>query len=506
MKRLALAGVAALIGTAAFVLPTTNVQAASFSVALTAFVDAPTDTTVTLGTFPTQGFAGQTCEVNANGTNNTSVHLLNDLIVSSVNSVTMLNVERAPGAQTPADGPITLNDNVTISVFIGNRDSGIDGGVWSGVFSGDIEVEFTCTPTQTTSTTPTTTTTTTTTVPEVEIDLCHSNADGSYTLEGPLTEAEAQQLHGGHAGDIIPAPEGGCPPPPEVELCHSNADGSFSLEGPFTPAEAEQLHGDHPNDINPAPAGGCAGVQTVEINLCHTNADDTYSVEGPLTQAEAQRLHGSHAADIIPAPEGGCPAAAEVAVGAIGPVCIADIPFISYEIITNFGATTVDLTITDVNGDVVAEYPNAPLIDTVIYPGASADPEDWPGWRLAANGNWEPDPSDAHLREGLLVTATINPSGSALVAYPPATEACADPPPPGGGSSSGTPTGGGGSSSGTPTGGGGASSGTPTGGLPVTGSGSTIGILLAALALIAGGFLLIRSTRTEDTATDNPTD
>jgi hypothetical protein len=495
MKRLALAAVAALIGTAAFVLPTTSVQAADFSVGLTAFVDAPTGSTVDLGTFSTQGFAGQTCEVNANGTNNTSVHLLNDLIVTSVNSVTMLNVERAPGAQTPANGPITLNDNVNISVFIGNQDSGLDGGVWSGIFSGDIVVEFTCSPTQTTSTT---TTTTTTTVPEVEIDLCHANPDGSYTLEGPFTPAEAQQLHGDHPNDINPAPEGGCPPPPEVELCHSNSDGSFSLEGPFTPAEAQQLHGDHPNDINPAPAGGCAGVRTVEISLCHTNADDTYSVEGPLTQAEAQRLHGSHAADIIPAPEGGCPAAAEVAVGAIGPVCIADIPFISYEIITNFGATTVDLTITDINGDVVAEYPNAPLIDTIIYPGASADPEDWPGWRLAENGNWEPDPSDAHLREGLLVTATINPSGSATVSYPPATEACADPPT--NRTSDDPPAGSGGG------GGGDASSGTPTGGLPVTGSGNTVGLLLAALALIAGGFLLIRSTRTDDTATDTPTD
>jgi LPXTG-motif cell wall-anchored protein len=49
-----------------------------------------------------------------------------------------------------------------------------------------------------------------------------------------------------------------------------------------------------------------------------------------------------------------------------------------------------------------------------------------------------------------------------------------------------------------PAGGDGVSSATPTGPLPETGSSSTIATLLAALALIAGGFLLVRTARHAD--------
>jgi LPXTG-motif cell wall-anchored protein len=68
------------------------------------------------------------------------------------------------------------------------------------------------------------------------------------------------------------------------------------------------------------------------------------------------------------------------------------------------------------------------------------------------------------------------------------------------------PSGGSGSSGGDGTsgsGGGGSNSDTASGGLPVTGSGNTVAMLLAALALIAGGFLLLRSTRTPDAPTDD---
>jgi len=86
MKRIAIAGVAALIGVAALVLPstTTSAQAASFSVTIgDDDLDELTGSVTSLGTFPTQGFAGQDCDVIALGGNNSSVHLNNNLIVTS---------------------------------------------------------------------------------------------------------------------------------------------------------------------------------------------------------------------------------------------------------------------------------------------------------------------------------------------------------------------------------------------------------------------------------------
>ena len=340
-----------------------------------------------------------------------------------------------------------MGSTVTLSVTIGNDDSGMD-------------VEFACTPNE-----PPPTTAPPTTQPPpppppppppVEISLCHANPDGSYTLLGPLPEAEAQQAHGGHGGDIIPAPEGGCPQPPppddppQIDVCHSNDDGTFELQGPFSPADAQALHGQHENDIIPAPEGGCESTVVIVQSLT---------------------------------------------LGALGPVCVGDTPFIAYAIQTDLDATTVELTMTDVNGDIVAHYPAAPLTGSVVYPGASANPPDWPGWQLAPDGSWQPDPADENLREGLTVAAsttssTGSESGSGSVSYPPETDICADPPisltsddPPA-------------------EGGGGASSDSPSGGLPVTGSGSTVAMLLAALALLVGGVFMVRSARTTEQATD----
>jgi hypothetical protein len=454
MKRLALAGVAALIGTAALVLSATSVQAADFSVnvnpannpSLENPLDRPIGSTTVLGSFGTQGFAGQTCSVVANGANNTSTHSNNNLNVVSATAVTLFDVEATPGKITTTSDQITLNDTVTVSVTIGNADSGRDGGVDYGYFSGEIDVEFTCTqdePPPPTTTEP----------PEL-IDLCHSEGDGTYTFVEGLTQAQVDELHPindpAHSNDIIGATQGDCTPEPP----------------------------DDPPVVT---------VQANDITLCHSNGDGTSTVEGPMSQADADAHLAAHPADVWPVPEGGC---AEFTFGAVGPVCIDGIPFIAYEINTELDEDTVELTFTDVNGDEVGHHPAAPLPSgTVIYPGATANPDDWPGWKLADNGNWEWDPTDAHLRLGLTLTATINPTGSTTVLYPEESDGCPDPP---AGLTSGDP----------PAGGGGASSDSPSTGLPVTGSGSTVAMLLAALALLIGGIVLVRTARPAEQPTN----
>jgi hypothetical protein len=68
---------------------------------------------------------------------------------------------------------------------------------------------------------------------------------------------------------------------------------------------------------------------------------------------------------------------------------------------------------------------------TLLYPGASVDAAgnatDWPGWMLNADGFWVLDPSDAEFRDGLTITAEINPTATTTISYPPATAACDSP-------------------------------------------------------------------------------
>jgi LPXTG-motif cell wall-anchored protein len=91
------------------------------------------------------------------------------------------------------------------------------------------------------------------------------------------------------------------------------------------------------------------------------------------------------------------------------------------------------------NGSVVDTVQVNELSGRLLWPGASVDAAgnatDWPGWKLAADGvSWIPDSTDAFLREPLSIEVTVNPTATAVVSYPAATEACASPP------SSSTPT------------------------------------------------------------------
>jgi hypothetical protein len=67
----------------------------------------------------------------------------------------------------------------------------------------------------------------------------------------------------------------------------------------------------------------------------------------------------------------------------------------------------------------------------LLYPGTRVNADgtiaDVPGWNLNAAGYWVPDPSDASLRDGIVLTYTLNPTATATVTYPPESSACANP-------------------------------------------------------------------------------
>ncbi|MEO1056153.1 MAG: LPXTG cell wall anchor domain-containing protein, partial [Actinomycetota bacterium] len=175
---------------------------------------------------------------------------------------------------------------------------------------------------------------------------------------------------------------------------------------------------------------------------------------------------------------------------ALAPVCIGDFPYVSYSVVGDGIDPDALVTLSfffDPNEDPVATYADQPLEGSVLWPGASEMPPDWPGWEEAADGSWIPDTvTEENLwrEQGLLVVASVNPTVSDTVGYPDQTDACDTPR---GVLGSGTTT----TSTVAP-----APTVPPTptvppgGGLPETGS-SSMPIALIALALLGGGLGLV---------------
>lgn len=116
-------------------------------------------------------------------------------------------------------------------------------------------------------------------------------------------------------------------------------------------------------------------------------------------------------------------------ITALSPVCVDDIPYIDYAVALDGldpAGKTATLTIRDKSGIEIAKFTDQPLSGRILYPGASAEPKDWPGWKFS-NGKWEFDPTDARLREGVTLTADVGPSATESVSYPAATEKCNSP-------------------------------------------------------------------------------
>jgi hypothetical protein len=107
---------------------------------------------------PTGDEAGCEAQVSATTHNNASVHVGNDLIVSSGDAaVVVSDVESAPGTAKSASGTLTLSDTLVVAVRLGPADEFRA----NSIFSGGVTVDVTCVAVTTTTTTAEETTTTT---------------------------------------------------------------------------------------------------------------------------------------------------------------------------------------------------------------------------------------------------------------------------------------------------------------------------------------------------------
>lgn len=115
---------------------------------------------VSLGTFTMPDeLIGLSCTVTATGNNNESVHIGNNIEVSSVNTVVLVGVEDAPNKVTQASGLLEVGSEVSFTLVLGP----------DPVYSAEFDVTFECeTPETTTTTQPVETTVTTPTTETTE--------------------------------------------------------------------------------------------------------------------------------------------------------------------------------------------------------------------------------------------------------------------------------------------------------------------------------------------------
>ena len=153
--------------------------------------------------------------------------------------------------------------------------------------------------------------------PGVPASFCHATGDASNPYELITISGSDAVEHLDHPGDFGPAPVGGCPTTEVVvtdglmDICHATNDEA----APYTAVTVAVIgldgHAAHEGDVIPAPEEGCPTEPLAstdgKITICHS----TNSAKNPynLITISVNGLsgHNNHAGDIIPAPAEGCP-------------------------------------------------------------------------------------------------------------------------------------------------------------------------------------------------------
>jgi len=98
----------------------------------------------------------------------------------------------------------------------------------------------------------------------VQVALCHATGNPYPYVEMVVTVNPGTGLtgHEGHADDIIPMPDDGCPqepPPPTVNICHATGDPYpyILMTVPYDVVTNTHGHEGHADDLIPAPETGC---------------------------------------------------------------------------------------------------------------------------------------------------------------------------------------------------------------------------------------------------------
>jgi hypothetical protein len=191
--------------------------------------------------------------------------------------------------------------------------------------------------------------------------------------------------------------------------------------------------GDHQNDED-CELGECPELAALNGGGDHQNDEDCEAEECPDVAAQNGGRDEDDDEDCTPTTSTTTttttlPAFAPrpLELTAIGAECISDIPYLSYEIDYPPGQSATITFFNPAGPDVV--YEDVPLSGAVLWPGASEDPPDWPGW-IREDGVWvEADDGFLWARGTVSVLFEVNPSTVVTVSYEHETGTCADPNP-----------------------------------------------------------------------------
>jgi hypothetical protein len=150
-----------------------------------------------------------------------------------------------------------------------------------------------------------------------EFTICHATGSETSPYDEITVSVNDLNGHDTHKGDIIPAPEIGCPTSPlvvtdnKITICHATGSESTTYVEITVSINGMNGHGRHATDIFPVPEGGCPVSPVVvsdgKISICHA----TGSIKNPYNEiyvsVNGLNGHGKHSDDIIPVPAGGCP-------------------------------------------------------------------------------------------------------------------------------------------------------------------------------------------------------
>jgi len=151
-----------------------------------------------------------------------------------------------------------------------------------------------------------------------KISICHATGDENNPYEEVLVRVNGLDGHVSHTEDIIPAPVSGCPTTllvivdGKVSICHSTGSKTNPYEEITVSVNGLNGHDKHEDDIIPAPVAGCPKSPVVvdndgKITICHATGSDKNPYTAITVSVNGLNGHDKHENDIIPAPEGGCP-------------------------------------------------------------------------------------------------------------------------------------------------------------------------------------------------------
>ena len=147
--------------------------------------------------------------------------------------------------------------------------------------------------------------------------VCHAADDPANPYEEITVSRTELGEHLGHPNDINPAPVTGCPAEPVVivdgmiTICHAANGGTDPYNEISISVNGLNGHGGHEGDIIPMPEGGCPTApisnNNDKITICHATGSEKNSYNEITVSVNGLNGHDKHDGDIIPVPAGGCP-------------------------------------------------------------------------------------------------------------------------------------------------------------------------------------------------------